>query len=101
MIQAIGGASNFNDYEYMQILNELRQLGIAPSGNKSADKSKLEKAKLELVQKINEKQEEDTKQQLQIQPIKATDEVQRTQIENERIGAMTVAELNKIYFGLL
>ena len=101
MIQAIGGAGNFNDYEYMQILNELRQLGITPSGNKSADKSKLEKAKLELVQKINEKQEEDTKQQLQIQPIKSTDDVQKTQIENEKIGAMTVAELNKIYFGLL
>lgn len=104
MVQAISGISQYSqhsDPEYLKIIQELQQLGIAPSGNKSTDKSKLQEAKIELVQKIQVKQEEEQKQELQVQTIGGVQDSQRTQMENERIGAMTVAELNKIYFGLL
>lgn len=99
-ISSIGQYSQFNDAEYLKIIQELQQLGISPSGNKTTDKSKLQQAKLELVQKIQIKQEEEQKQELQIQPLSGIQDSQRAQMENERIGAMTVAELNKLYFGL-
>lgn len=104
MVQAISGISQYSQYsdpEYLKIIQELQQLGIAPSGNKSTDKSKLQEAKIELIQKIQVKQEEEQKQELQVQTISGIQDSQRTQMENERIGAMTVAELNKIYFGLI
>lgn len=105
MVQAISSNISWynhqNDSEYIKIIRELQQLGIAPTGNKSTDKSKLQEAKLELVQKIQVKQEEEQKQELQVQTISGIQDSQRTQMENERIGAMTVAELNKIYFGLI
>ena len=100
-ITSISQYSQYSDPEYLKIIRELQQLGIAPSGNKSTDKSKLQQAKLELVQKIQIKQEEEQKQELQIQTIGGVQDTQRSQMENERIGAMTVAELNKIYFGLI
>ena len=100
-ITSISQYSQYSDPEYLKIIRELQQLGIAPSGNKSTDKSKLQQAKLELVQKIQIKQEEEQKQELQVQTISGIQDSQRTQMENERIGAMTVAELNKIYFGLI
>lgn len=92
-----------NDAEYQRIIQELKALGINPSGNKETDKAKLTQAKLELVQKIEAKQEEDDKQKLQVQPIAPVDESQnaaRSQLEEQRLGAMTVAELNRLYFGI-
>lgn len=100
-ITSISQYSQYSDPEYLKIIRELQQLGIAPTGNKSTDKSKLQEAKIELVQKIQVKQEEEQKQELQVQTISGIQDSQRTQMENERIGAMTVAELNKIYFGLI
>ena len=101
LVAAIGAVGSYNDAEYMRILQELRQLGISSSGNKSTDKSRLNQAKVELVQKIQTKQAEEQKQDIQVQPLEATQESQHTpQMEQERIGAMTLAELNKIYFGL-
>ena len=77
--------------------------GIAPSGNKSVDKSKLEQAKAELLQKIQTRQKEEQKQELQVQPIEGiedTRDTKRAQLEESRLGAMTISELNKLYFGL-
>lgn len=76
------------------------QLGITPSYNKSTDKSKLQQAKLELTHKIQQKQAEEQKQNLQVQPLEATQNAERAKMEESKLGAMTVAELNKIYFGL-
>ena len=59
-VQAIHSA--YSDPEYLRILQELMKLGIAPSGNKSIDKMKLEQAKAELIQKIQTRQEEEQKQ---------------------------------------
>lgn len=100
MVAAVGAISSYSDPEYLRILQELMKLGIAPSGNKSIDKTKLEQAKAELIQKIQTKQQEEQKQSLQVQPIEAAEDTQRSQMEYLRPGAMTVAELNKLYFGL-
>ena len=101
LVAAISAIGPHSDPEYLRILQELMKLGIAPSGNKSVDKSKLEQAKIELVQKIQAKQEEEQKQNLKVQPLEAAKESQQASLEAERPGAMNVAELNKIYFGLL
>lgn len=100
MIGAINSINSYSDPEYLRIMQELMRLGIAPSGNKTVDKSKLEAAKTELIQKIQIKQEEEQKQELQVQPLEAAQDTQRAQMEEQRLGAMNVAELNKIYFGL-
>lgn len=103
MTLAIGGIHSTPNPEYMRILAELRKLGISPSGNLGTDKARLEQAKTELVQKIQTKHSEEEKQSLQVQPLEGVMDVQdtkRTQMEEERLGAMTVAELNKFYFGL-
>lgn len=101
LVAAISAIGPYSDPEYLRILQELMKLGIAPSGNKSVDKSKLEQAKIELVQKIQAKQEEEQKQDLKVRPLEAVKESQQAQLETEKTGAMTLAELNKIYFGLI
>lgn len=104
MIQAISPIINpYSDPEYLKTLQELMKLGISPSGNKNADKAKLEEAKTELIQKIQHKEESNQQHSLQVQPIGAVDNVQdskRTEMEQQRLGAMNIAELNKLYFNL-
>lgn len=103
MVSAIGAVGAHTDPEYLRILQELMKLGIAPSGNKSIDKGKLEQAKAELIQKIQVKHQEEEKQSLQVQPLEGVVDVQdpkRTQMEEDRLGAMTVAQLNRMYFGI-
>ncbi len=103
MVAAIGAVGAHSDPEYLRILQELMKLGIAPSGNKSIDKGKLEQAKAELIQKIQNRQKEEEKQSLQVQPLEGvidTQDSKRAQMEEERLGAMTVAQLNRMYFGI-
>lgn len=103
MIAAINAINNYSDAEYQRILQELMRLGIAPSGNKNIDKGKLEQAKAELIQKIQTRQKEEEKQELKVQPIESLQDVQsskRAQLEESRLGAMNLSELNKFYFGL-
>lgn len=95
MVQAINSVGRdcpYLDPEYRRIIQELLALGLTPTGNKSADKAKLEAKKQELARKIQEKME--TKQ-----PDMA-DMQQRSQLETQKLGAMNVAELNKILHGL-
>ena len=95
--------SPYNDAEYLLILQELRRLGLAPTGNKSTDKMKLEQAKAELIHKIQEREQESQKQSLQIQTVDAVDEAEyakRSEMEEQRLGAMTVAELNRYFLVL-
>ena len=106
MVMAVGAigsyGSNYQDPEYIKIIKELTQMGITPSGNKNADVSKLKEAKTELIEKIQTKQNEEQKQELQVQPLEARKESQQTQqLEYAKTGAMTLAELNKLYFGLI
>jgi len=105
LIQALGNASGLSiDAEYLRIIQELRSLGLSPSGSKSTDAQRLAAAKAELVQRIHKKEENTSSQQsLGVQIINQVDEseyAQRSEMEEQRLGAMTVAQLNKIFFGL-
>lgn len=106
MVMAVGAISSYNSYqqdpEYLKIIKELVEMGITPSGNKNSDVSKLKQAKTELIEKIQTKQNEEQKQELKVQPLEASKESQQAQqLEYARTGAMTLAELNKLYFGLV
>ena len=106
MVMAVGAigsyGSNYQDPEYIKIIKELTQMGITPSGNKNTDVSKLKEVKTELIEKIQTKQNEEQKQELQVQPLEASKESQQAQqLEYAKTGAMTLAELNKLYFGLI
>ena len=97
----ISARGAYNDPEYMRIIQELRSLGLAPSGNKDSDKAKLQQAKTELIHKIQEKDNEQNGNSIHVQTIAPVDEVQdnkRAELEEQRLGAMTVAELNRLYF---
>ena len=99
----IGSIGSYHDAEYQRIIRELQSLGIAPSGNKATDRSKLALAKAELVEKIQRRQNEEHKIGLQAQPIEPVDDAQnaqRTEMEEQRLGAMNVATLNRLYFGI-
>ena len=103
MVAAISAIHSYEDPEYLRILAELMKLGIAPSGNKNIDKGKLEQAKIELVQKIQTRHREEEKQSIKFPPLEGvmdTQDSKRAQMEEERLGAMSIAELNKFYFGL-
>lgn len=104
MVAAISAISSSSyDAEYQRILQELMRLGISPSGNKTIDKGKLEQAKTELIQKIQNKNQEEEKNELQVEIIGAVQDSQdskRAQMEEQRLGAMTLAELNRMYFGI-
>ena len=99
----IGSIGSYHDAECQRIVRELQSLGIAPSGNKATDRSKLALAKAELVEKIQHKQKEEQRATLQVQPIDAVDSSEyahRTEMEEQRLGAMNIAELNRLYFGI-
>ena len=104
MIQAIGNASGLSiDAEYLRIIQELRRLGLTSTGNREVDFQRLQQAKSELVDKIKNKENSDTEKTLGVQVISEVDEsemAKRSEMEMQRLGAMTVAELNKMYFGL-
>ncbi len=93
-ISAIGQRNPFSDPEYMKIIQELFQLGLAPTGDKQVDKSRLETETQKLAQKIEEKVQE------QNVPGQSNDMAEKSRMEVQRLGAMTVAELNKILHGL-
>ena len=93
-IGAIGNSDNFHiDPEYVRILQELYKLGIKPTGNKQIDKAKLDDEKRKLAQRIQDKLENTKIADNQ------TDN-ERTRLEEERLGAMTVGELNRILHGI-
>lgn len=105
MINAIAPINGFSDPEEMRIIRELMQLGLTATGNKSIDKSKLEQAKSELINKIQQKDESNQaygvgNQAQLLAPVDETQDAKRSEMEVQRLGAMNVAELNKIYFGL-
>ncbi len=103
MITAVNAIYSYSDHEYQVILQELMRLGIAPSGNKAIDKAKLEKAKAELVEKIIQKEKNNNSSDSFAKTIAPVEEVQdgkKAEMEEHRLGAMTVAELNRLYFGI-
>ena len=88
-----------HDSEYQQIIRQLLALGITPSGNKSSDKARLQIEKDKLVNKIaeqNQPKENFIETLIQVNEENGL----RQTLEEERLGAMSIAELNKYYFGL-
>lgn len=105
MVQAIGSNLSYGiDAEYLRIMRELLSFGIPPSGDKSKDAQRLNMAGNELIQRINHSNETaNSNQALGIQIINPVDEseyLQRSEMEEQRLGAVNIALLNKIYFGL-
>ena len=105
MLTAINSIYPQIDSEYLIILQGLRRLGIAPSGNKTADKTKLEQAKAELINKIKQNGEANQNSfpdlQVQtIQPADSAEEAKRAEMELKKLGAMNIAELNRLYFNI-
>ena len=103
LLQAINSISGLRiDAEYVKIIQELRTFGIAPTGNKTTDAQKLAQAKAELIQRIKHKEEETNNvQELGVQvvsPVEETQYAQKSELEEQRLGAMTVAQLNRLYF---
>lgn len=105
MVQAVGSNNGLGiDAEYMRLMRELRSFGLSPSGNKAIDSERLNQAKTELVQRLQKNNENsDSSQGLGVQVINQVDGseyVQRSEMEEQRLGAMNVAQLNRLYFGL-
>ena len=105
MVQSIGNSNGYsNNAEYMRIMQELRSFGISPSGNQAKDAQKLNEAKNQLVQRLQQKEDiPQAQQDLGVQVINQVDEsefAKRSELEEQRLGAMNIAELNKFYFGL-
>ena len=96
MVQAIGAiGNNFNrvDPEYTRILMELYKLNVKPSGDKEIDKAKLEEEKHKLAEKIQQKFDVETPEK--------NNNSDKAKLEEQRLGAMTVGELNKVLHGLV
>ena len=91
MISKISAIKESHDHEYIMILQELRRLGIAPTGIKHVDKARLEQAKAEKAQKVLENKIESS-------PQKADEE--REKLEQLRTGAMALAQINRILLGI-
>ncbi len=104
MVQAIG--SNFAygiNAEYLRIMRDLLSLGIPPTGNQAKDADRLNKAGAELVQRINNNDISNSNKDLGVQvlnPVDRSDYAQRSEMEEQRLGAINIALLNKIYFKL-
>ena len=103
MVQSIG-INNMPgvDAEYMRMMQEMRSFGLSPSGNKNLDAQKLAQVKTELVEKI-QKSFSGSEKELGVQvinPVDESDYIQRSEMEEQRLGAMNIAQLNKFYFGL-
>ena len=102
-ISALNTSIHSIDSEYMRIILELRRLGLTPSGNKEIDKAKLARAKEELITKIKSHEQNSNNENLQIQTISPVENIEnskRAEMEEQRLGAMTIAELNRLYFGI-
>lgn len=104
MVSAIGAirGHNYMDYEYTQIIMELYQLGIKPSGNKQTDKARLQAEKAKIVKQIKQKSEnvQQAEKKQQTDEKDKTEFLEKASLEEERLGAKTVGELNKILHGL-
>ena len=103
-IQALGiGGLHKIDYEHQRIISELLSMGVSPTYDKYTDKAKLEVEKVKLIEKISNKAEHNQEAQAKFEETVVgyfQPDSERVELEESRLGAMTLWELNKIYFGL-
>ena len=95
-VGAIGNENHYIDYEHMKIIQELYRLGIKPTGIKELDKAKLKAEKEKIINQIKQKAENIE----QTDKIENKETIEKARLEEERLGAKTVSELNKILHGL-
>ena len=104
MINPLGNSKGLSiDAEHLKIIQELRKLGQGSSGNMQVDAQKLNEAKTELIDKLKNRENKNDSQALGVQIINQVDDAdfsKRAEMEEQRLGAMNVAELNKLFFGL-
>ena len=104
MVQAIGANNTYGiNAEYLRIMRDLLSLGIPPTGNQTKDTQRLSMAGAELVQRINNNETSNSNQSLGIQvinPVDRSEYAQRSEMEEQRLGATNIGTLNKVYFGL-
>lgn len=78
-----------NDPEYMRIIQEMLALGLTPTGNKEADKATLEAEKKRIAEQALMKKAQTPQNYAESE-----------KLEEQKNGAMALADINKILFGL-
>lgn len=91
MIVCISGLSLSIPSDYEEIKRRLRMLGLSPTGNVSLDRSRLQTAIKQKVEKLEEQKKE-------IKEMEEDSELR--QLEEEKKGAEAIAQQNKFFFGL-
>lgn len=91
MILPIGGISRNAYLEQQEVKRKLLALGLSPTGNLEVDKSRLRKAEEKKVEKFELQEKEVFKDERS---------QQKEKMEEERLGALNLAELNKIYHNI-
>ena len=107
MVMAVGAVDGNRhiDYEHMRIIQELYKLGIKPTGIKELDKARLKIEKEKIIKQIKQKAEnlqsaDNIQQTDKSAYTNEKESIERAQMEEERLGAKSVGELNKILHGL-
>lgn len=85
------------DAEHLRIMRELRAMGIEPTGDKSADKAKLEEAKkVKSVQEASISKNK-TGDEQNAQASANSQEQAQAKANSEMTGASQMSELNKFF----
>lgn len=91
------------DAEHYAIIQQLKALGITPTGNKDADRAKLNIEKNKLIQQIKTKAKNKNDNKPNFKEILGetiSNNNPTNQLELEMLGAKSVGELNRIYFNI-
>lgn len=91
MISFVCGISTNIPSRYDEIIRRLKMLGLAPTGNPTLDKSRLQAEINRRVEKLEEEKKVEKEQEKR--------EIEKKS-EEEGLGAKTLAEHNKFFFGL-
>ncbi len=96
-ISSLSASYNSIDSEYKRIIEELRAMGIEPTGNKSTDKMKLQQAKQ--AEKTSDVQESqfvsEVKDTDKVQKESSQDEAQNATAAQNMTGATQISDYNK------
>ena len=101
MIHAIRAISSYSDPEYQRIIQELRKLGITPSGDPGIDRTKLNQEKAELLKKIQSKEEEKFSDNFQSDLSYQQDSVDSKRAIKEEQIVETITNFNEIRKSML
>lgn len=92
MILPIFGFSTSIPSDYNEVIRRLKMLGLSPTGNEQLDKSRLQSAIKNQIEKFELKKAQEEKTE---------DNSERNALEEQRNGAIALGELNKFFLGLL